>query len=71
MIQRQKVKKKNISVEMFLCPANPLHDCALAIPASIMSKMTQDANKDKFRNYLEKARVLGLLIKSFVQVSPE
>ena len=56
---------------MFLCPANPLHDCALAIPASIMSKMTQDANKDKFRNYLEKARVLGLLIKSFVQVSPE
>ena len=35
-----------------------------------MSKMTQDAKKDEFRKYLEKAGVLELLTKSLVQVSP-
>ena len=34
-----------------------------------MSKMTQDAKKDEFRKYLEKAGVLELLTKSLVQVS--
>ena len=37
-------------------------------PASNMSKMTQDAKKDEFRKYLEKAGVLELLTKSLVQV---
>ena len=33
-----------------------------------MSKMTQDAKKDEFRKYLEKAGVLELLTKSLVSV---
>ena len=37
--------------------------------AATMSKMTQDAKKDEFRKYLEKAGVLELLTKSLVSVS--
>ena len=36
--------------------------------AATMSKMTQDAKKDEFRKYLEKAGVLELLTKSLVSV---
>ena len=36
--------------------------------AAKMSKMTQDAKKDEFRKYLEKAGVLELLTKSLVSV---
>ena len=36
--------------------------------AVTMSKMTQDAKKDEFRKYLEKAGVLELLTKSLVSV---
>ena len=32
------------------------------------SKMSQEAKKDEFRKYLEKAGVLELLIKSLVQL---
>ena len=37
--------------------------------AATMSKMTQDAKKDEFRKYLEKAGVLELLTKSLVSVN--
>ena len=36
--------------------------------SATMSKMTQDAKKDEFRKYLEKAGVLELLTKSLVSV---
>merc|ERR1719266_2732656 len=36
-----------------------------------MSKMTQDAKKDEFRKYLEKAGVLELLTKSLVSLYEE
>lgn len=44
-------------------------DC-LPLPCR-MSKMTQDAKKDEFRKYLEKAGVLELLTKSLVQLYEE
>ena len=37
-------------------------------PAVMSAKMSQDAKKDEFRKYLEKAGVLELLTKSLVQL---
>ena len=37
-------------------------------PAAMSAKMSQDAKKDEFRKYLEKAGVLELLTKSLVQL---
>ena len=65
------MKRDSYIYDVFFFPANALlADYPLAIPASTMSKMTQDAKKDEFRKYLEKAGVLELLTKSLVQVSP-
>ena len=45
-------------------PMQPLPD----YPAAMSAKMSQDAKKDEFRKYLEKAGVLELLTKSLVQL---
>ena len=56
-----------LSVEDFLTKLVLLSE-RFSPSAATMSKMTQDAKKDEFRKYLEKAGVLELLTKSLVSV---